>query len=81
MKQKDELSECRARGLARCHKVFQMLGFGYFLFIGIADLDVIGRKLDLNELRSYEWVWFTLAAPTLNTVDQQGSFVAHKLIG
>ena len=80
MKHKDELSENRTRGLDRCHRAFKMLGFGYFLFIGISDLDKIGRKLTLNELRYFEWAWFVLAAPTLNTMDQQGSFISQKLI-
>ena len=75
----DPLTSC-SRGLDRCHRVFKVLGFGYFLFIGIANLDGMGKKLDLNDLRYYEWIWFTLASPSLNTLDQQGSFVTQKLI-
>ena len=77
MKYKDELAECRTRGLDRCHKSFKELGFGYFLFVGT---DRMGTDLIPNEMRHYEWIWFHLIQPTLNSQYQQGSFVARKLI-
>ena len=79
LKHKEELSECRARGLDGCHRCFKQLRFGYFLFVGIAHLDQVDEDLSRTAMRHYEWVWFHLSQPTLNSQDQHGSFAAEKI--
>ena len=55
LKHKGDLVDSRVRGLDRCHKVFKQLGFVYFFFVAIPDMDKIGNKLFWNELQYEEF--------------------------
>ena len=72
MKHKDDINESRKRGLDRCHEVMLRWGFCRFLFFGFADMD--RKQPEVRHMRLQEFKTFVLLEPTLNTLDQQGTY-------